>query len=143
MTKEDKIFQILQNKKKTHIALLQETDSTTNIVKKWEKEWEGTSYWHAGRKPKSLGVAILFKKGPQIEPLHITKNKEGRILSLSFIYEKQIFQLTYMHQHQHQHPPLPLSQITFYENLSKHLDKNNNQNLILAGDFNIWWKIYT
>ena len=47
-----------------------------------------------------------------------------------------------MHQHKHP-PPLPLSQIKFYENLSKHLDKNNNQNLILAGDFNIWWKIFT
>ena len=94
MTKEDKKYFKFYKTKKKHIDLLQETDSNTNIVKKWEKEWEGTSYWHAGRKPKSLGVAILFKKGLQIEPLHITKDEEGRILSLSFIYEKQIFQLT-------------------------------------------------
>ena len=94
MTKEDKNISNFTKQKKKHIDLLQETDSKTNIVKKWEKEWEGTSYWHAGRKPKSVGVAILFKKGLQIEPLHITKDEEGRILSLSFIYEKQIFQLT-------------------------------------------------
>ena len=47
-------------KQKKNITLLQETHSNTNIVKKWEKEWEGTSHWHSGRKPKSLGVAILF-----------------------------------------------------------------------------------
>ena len=48
MTNEDKKYFKFYKTKKKHITLLQETHSNTNIVKKWEKEWEGTSHWHSG-----------------------------------------------------------------------------------------------
>ena len=34
-------------------------------------------------------------------------------------------------------PTNPSSRATFYKNILQHIDKNNNQNLILTGDFNI------
>lgn len=40
------------------------------------------------------------------------------------------------------HPQIPPPRIKFYKKLSKHLEKNNNNNLILAGDFNMVGGIY-
>ena len=128
-----KIFQIIQNKK-SHITLLQETHSKPEQTTKWEKEWEGLSYWET---PKSSGVAILFRKDLQIEQLQIDKDEEGRILTISFAYEKQIFQITNIYA-----PTKPPLRIKFYKKLCKHLEKNNNNNLILAGDFNMVEDIY-
>ena len=72
---------------------MQETHSKPEQTTKWEKEWEGLSYWHSGQTPKWLGVATLFRKELQIEQLQIDKDEEGRILTLSFAYEKQVFQI--------------------------------------------------
>ena len=90
--KRQKIFQTIQNKK-SHITLLQETHSKPEQATKWEKEWEGLPYWHSGQTPKWSGVAILFRKDLQIEQLQMYKDEEGRILTLSFAYEKQLFQI--------------------------------------------------
>ena len=62
------------------------------------------------QKLKFYGVAILFKKGIETEPLNITKEKEDKILSLSFLFEKQIFQITNIHA-----PTNPSSRIKFYK----------------------------
>ena len=95
--KRQRIFQTIQNKK-SHRSLLQENHSKPEQATKQEKEWEGPFYWHSGQIPKSLGVAIIFKKDLQVEPLQVDKDQEGRILTLSFVYEKQVFQITiYMH----------------------------------------------
>ena len=88
-------------------------------------------------KSKSSGVIILFKKGIDIEPLNKIKDEEGKILSLSFFYEKQIFQITNTYA-----PTNPSLRKKFYKNLSQHLNKTNNQNLMLAGDLNMVEDIY-
>ena len=41
-----------------------------------------------------------------------------------------------------QTPNPPLSRIKFYKKISEHLEKNNKNNLILAGDFNMVEYIY-
>ena len=41
-----------------------------------------------------------------------------------------------------QTPNSPLSRIKFYKKISEHLEKNNKNNLILAGDFNMVEDIY-
>ena len=64
--KRQKIFQTIQNKK-SHINLLQETHSMPEQTTKWEKEWEGLSYWHSGQTPKSSEVAVLFRKDLEID----------------------------------------------------------------------------
>ena len=86
---------------------MQETHSKPEQTTKWEKEWEGLSYWHSGQTPKSSGVAILFRKDLQIEQLQIDKDEEGRILTISFAYEKQIFQITNIYAPTPPHPPPP------------------------------------
>ena len=74
-------------------------------------------------------MIILFKKGIDIEPLNKIKDEEGKILSLSFFYEKQT-------------PTNPSLRTKFYKNLSQHLNKTNNQNLMIAGDLNMVEDIY-
>ena len=65
------------------------------------------------------------------------KDEEGKILSLSFLYEKQIFQITNIYA-----PTNPALIKKFYKNLSQYLNKTNSQNLNLAGDFNMVEDIY-
>lgn len=59
-------FQTLYNKN-IDIDFLQETHTTPEVTKKWEKEWKGISLWHSGPTPKASGVAILFKENLEIE----------------------------------------------------------------------------
>ena len=82
--KRTNIYQFLKNKT-ADIILLQETHSTKENETKWQKEWEGLSIWHSGTKPKSSGVAILFKENLNIAML------QGRIISLTFLFENQTF----------------------------------------------------
>ena len=90
--REKNLFEKIQNKNIDR-ALLQETHSTKENIKKSEKEWDGKSFWHSGEIPKSTGVAILIKQNLKIEILTIINDDEGRVLSLIFSFEKQNFQI--------------------------------------------------
>ena len=125
------IFQNLENKN-AQIILLQETHSNNQIIKKWEKESKGSSFWHSGKTFKSCGVAILFQKDLNIETSTISMDEEEGIISVTFILEKQLFQITNIYA-----PTNPTLRKKFYINLLTHLNKNNGQNLILGGDFNM------
>ena len=116
--KRTKIFQQLQNKN-AHIILLQETHSNKQIVKKWKEEWKGTSFWHSSNTFKSCGVAILFQKNLNIQNTTISTDEEGRILSIFFTLEKQIFQVTNIYA-----PTNPAERKKFYKNLLQHLNRN-------------------
>ena len=134
--KRQQIFQNLENKN-AQIILLQETHSNEQIIKKWEKEWKGSSFWHSGKIAKSCGVAILFQKDLNIETSTISTDEEGRIMSITFILEKQLFQITNIYA-----PTNPTLRKKFYKNLLTHFNKNNGQNLILGGDFNMVEDLY-
>ena len=77
-------FHYLQNKR-AQILLLQETHSTPDAIKKWENEWKGKSYWHSSTIKKSL-----LKNNPntKTETITITKGDDGKILALTFLFEK-------------------------------------------------------
>ena len=45
--KRKNLFEKIQNKN-IDIVLLQETHSAKENIKKWEKEWDGKSFWHSG-----------------------------------------------------------------------------------------------
>lgn len=77
-------------------------------------------------------MAILFKKGVEIGPITLIKDEEGKILSLFFIFEKQIFQITNLYA-----PMNPSLRNKFYKNHLKQTNNSSNQNLILVGDFNM------
>ena len=82
-------------------------------------------------------MAILFRNGVQTEPITIAKNEKGKKPSLYFRFEKQIFQKINIYA-----PKNPSSRKNSYKNIINHIDKNNNQNLILTGDFNVAEDIY-
>ena len=48
---------------------------------------------HSDPKLKLSGVAVLSKKGIDIDPFNKIKDEEGKTLFLTFLYEKQIFQI--------------------------------------------------
>ena len=75
------------------IILLQETHSTKEVEKKWQKEWTGKSFWHSGNTSKVSGVAILLKENLAITLLQLNSDTEGRILSLEFVSENQHLQI--------------------------------------------------
>ena len=77
-------------------------------------------------------MAILFKKGVEIGPITLIKDKEGKILSLFFIFEKQIFQVINLCA-----PTNPSLRNKFYKNHLKQTNNSSNQNLIWAGDLNM------
>ena len=127
--KRKNLFEKIQNKN-IDIVLLQETHSTKENIKKWEKEWDGKSFWHSGEIHKSTGVAILIKQNLNIEILTVTKDDEGRVLSLIFSFEKQNFQIINIYG-----PTKNSKKRNFYKSLNKYITLN--ENIILGGDFNM------
>ena len=83
--KRYKLFEILTNKY-INIILLQEMHSKDKLISKWEKEWLGKSFWNSGKLTQFSGVAMLLKKDLNIKISTTLKDKEGRILSLNFLY---------------------------------------------------------
>ena len=71
---------------------MQETHTTPEISKKWEKEWNGKSLRHSGPNPKVSGVAILFNKNLNLI-IHYETDLEHRIIKCILQIEKQLFQL--------------------------------------------------
>ena len=120
------IFHYLQNKP-AQILLLQETHSTPDAIKKWENEWKGKSYWHSSTIKKSPP-----KDNPntKTETITITKDDDGKILALTFLFEKQIFQVVNIYA-----PANPSLRKKIFKNLQNYT--NNTNNLILAGNFNM------
>ena len=151
--KRTNIYQFLKNKT-ADIILLQETHSTKENETKWQKEWKGLSIWHSGTKPRSSGVAILFKENLNIAMLQLHSDAEGRIISLTFLFENQTFNLvnvyaptknsislTFLFENQtfnlvNVYAPTKNSKKTkFFKNLQKHISANNN--IIVGGDFDM------
>lgn len=86
------IFQNITNKN-TDTAFLQETHSTPEIPKKWEKEWKGKSLWHSDAVVKASGVAILFKENLPFEIIHSKTDLNGQIIKRTKQFEQNLFQL--------------------------------------------------
>ena len=115
--------------KNIDITLLQETHSARLNIDKWETEWTGTSFWHSGEIPKSSGVAILIKQNLNIETHTISKDEEGRIITLTFTFENQNFQIINIYG-----PTKNYEKHIFYKQLQKYITE---EDLILGGDFNM------
>ena len=127
--KRTNAYQFLKNKT-ADIILLQETHSTKENQTKRQKEWKGLSIWHSGTKPKSSGVAILFKENLNIAMLQLHSDAEGRIISLTFLFENQTFNLVNVYA-----PTKNSKQRKSFKKLQKYIYKNNN--IIVGGDFNM------
>ena len=110
--------------------MLQEAHSTPQIISKWEKEWLGISFWHSCPKKKSSGVAILIKPKTKLEIINNSKDVEGKLLTLTFIFEKQIFQTINIYA-----PTNPSQRNMFFKNLQNYITNINNT--IIGDDFNM------
>lgn len=123
------MFGILINKK-IDIALIQEIHSTKESMNKWQKKWQGKSFWNSGKTPKASGIAILLKKDLKINTFTSLKGNEGRILTLNFSIEKQNYQIINIYG-----PTKNSEKSKFYQTLKNYID--SQQNLIIGRDFNM------
>ena len=75
-------------------------------------------------------MAILIKLNTPLETITISKDDEGKILILTFLFEKQIFQVLNIYA-----PTNPSQRNKFFRNLQNHIKNANN--LIIAGDLSM------
>jgi exonuclease III len=112
------------------IIFLQETFIHNTVQENAiRKEWSGPSYWSLG-KPHSCGVAILFKSTISIEILRVSKDNDGRLLSLTCRMggENEV-KLTNIYC-----PNKLTDRNEFIDSLTPHVV--GNRDVVLAGDFN-------
>ena len=83
-----------------------------------------------GKIPKFSGVAIVIKQNLNIETHTISKDEEGRVISLTFTFENQNFQIINIYG-----PTKNSEKHTFYKQLHKYITQT--ENIILGGDFNM------
>ena len=74
------------------ITALQEIHYSSADVKRWEKEWDGLSFWRPGGTNRA-GVAFLFKKNLNCKAEIIDQDFNGSILCLKVTYEDFTFQI--------------------------------------------------
>ena len=89
ISKRSKLFHMFD------IIVLQETHCKNNQESQyWGLQSGGTSFWNNGTS-QSRGVAILIKKGLYINTENVTKDSDGRLISLTaFLSDDQTYQLT-------------------------------------------------
>ena len=121
--------------RKIEIAFLQETHSTSEVSKKWKKEWFGKSIWYSRTTPKASLVAILFKENLEIEIVQTQKDIDGQILNCIIKFEDDTYQLINIHA-----STKPDQRKFFYSNLQKFI--KCDEKIILARDFNMIENIF-
>ena len=119
--KRKNLFEKIQNKN-IDIVLLQETHSTKESNGK--KNGMGNPFGILEKLQKSTGVAILIKQNLNIQILTVTKDDEGRLLSLIFSFSFLIFSFSKNSKKRN-----------FYKTLNKYITLD--ENIILGGDFNM------
>jgi len=127
--KRVKIFEWLKLKRET-IFFLQETHSTPENEKQWEREWGGKIFFSHG-KSNSTGVAILLKSNTGCsEPIRIERDNVGRCILVDLKVEQTGFRLVNFYG--------PNKDDTlFMEDLFKRAYNNkSHDNIIIGGDFN-------
>ena len=58
---------------------MQETHSTKNTEKQWQKEWDRMSFWNSGPPHQTAGIASLFSKNFQGKIHNIKNDNTERI----------------------------------------------------------------
>ena len=75
-------------------------------------------------------MAILIKPNIRLEIINNSKDDEGKLLTLTFMFKKQIFQVLNIYA-----PTNPSQRNRFFRNLQNYITNTNNT--IIAGDFNM------
>ena len=88
------------------------------------------SFWNSGPTHQTSGIASLFSKNFQGKIQNIKNDNTGRISSISFTLNKQLFNIVNIYG-----PNKPYQQENFFQSLTDFII--NTQNTISGGDFNM------
>ena len=126
--KEQTSFNSYKTKQQIYFSYKKHTTPETST--KRENDWKGKSFWQSEPNLKAFGVAILLKENLNSEIIKFETDSDSRIIKCILQIEKQIFQLINIYA-----PTKPKNKKTFYKELPKFIEKENNT--ILAADFNM------
>ena len=113
--------------------MLQETHSTPSDENIWQSEWGGKILFSHG-KSNSKGVAILF---PNIDYdiIDTQADNDGRYIMSKIIWEKTEYCIVNCYAPTRDHRK---EQLDFIEFVKTHICHYANDNMIIAGDFNLY-----
>ena len=110
---------------------MQETHSTKDREKQWQKEREDMSFWNSGPTHQTAGIASLFSENVQGKAQNIKNDNTGRTPSISFTLNKQLFNIVNIYG-----PKKPYQQENFFQLLADFFTIST-QNTIIGGYFNM------
>ena len=126
-SKRRKIFHWL-NDKDVNVILLQETHSTKETEHLWRSEWGGSILFSHG-KSNARGVCILLKNNINYNLINTISDDEGRYLILDIEFGDVKMSLTNVYGPN-------TDSATFFISLIENIEKIENDNRIIGGDFN-------
>ena len=113
---------------------MQETHSTKNTEKQWQKEWDRMSFWNSGPPHQTAGIASLFSKNFPGKIHNIKNDNTERISTISFTLNKQLFNIVNIYG-----PNKPYQRENYFQSLNDFTI--NAQNTIIGVDFNMVEKL--
>ena len=117
-------------RKKIDICFLQETHSTPESESKWEAEW-GYKMFFSSHSGNSRGVAILFNNSFQFQLHEKITDTEGRFIIMCLTINDRKITLMNVYGPNQDDP-------VFFELLKRKLEtRNDDENIIIGGDFNV------
>ena len=127
--KRIKVFEWLKLKHES-VIFLQETHSTPEAEKQWEREWGGRIFFSHG-KSNSTGVAILVKTALSgAEPIKIERDNVGRCILVDLKVEDIPFRFVNFYG------PNKDETAFLEDTFKKAYSNKTHDNIIIGGDFN-------
>ena len=120
-------------KQKADLIFLQETHSCKERETQWKKEWGAEILFSHGH-TNARGVAVLIKKGFDIDIRLTQTDSIGRLILLKAVIKEENYTIANIYG-----PNKDADAVKFYHNLSNLLRTNdfgNEENIIMAGNFN-------
>ncbi len=133
VVKRRSVFQYLKNLN-IDIIFLQETYCTNEFVSKFDDEWDGKVLHSVSNSSHCKGVAILFKKGLDIQTSNVHRDDEGRRLFVNIKVNDEHITLANLYAPSDR----PERRIEFFKRSSTWIKQlvHNEHQLIVGGDFN-------
>ena len=121
------VFKFLKNKL-FEVIMLQETHSVKRCEKIWKSQWRGQIMFAHGAS-NARGVAIFIKKGCKTKIHKTIMCKDGRFLIVDIDIDDERYTLCNVYAPNTDSPE-------FFSSIFQQIDKLDNDNIIIGGDFN-------
>ena len=121
------MFKFLR-KKPFQVIFLQETHSTVKCEKLWKSQWGGQVLYDHGTS-NSKGCAVLIKRNLSTQIHKICKSGTGQFLVIDISIEDIRYTICNLYAPNNDDPE-------FFKHVLELIDRFDNSNLILGGDFN-------